>query len=62
MNRLEIEGKSASKPVSKHPATHLDLADKWILSRLNHAIRDYNESLAKFRINEASKLLYDFIW
>jgi valyl-tRNA synthetase len=44
------------------PTEHLDLADKWILSRLNHAIKDYNDALTSFRINDSTKVLYDFVW
>ncbi|MBI3004904.1 MAG: valine--tRNA ligase, partial [Ignavibacteriales bacterium] len=62
MNRSEIEGKNSSKPVTVLPSKNLDLADKWILSRLNHATRDYNKALDEFHINEASKILYDFLW
>ncbi len=40
----------------------LDLADKWILSRLNSTIKDYTQALNSFRINDASKLIYNFIW
>ncbi|HWP82217.1 MAG TPA: valine--tRNA ligase [Bacteroidota bacterium] len=41
---------------------HLDLADRWILSRLHHAIRDFNTALNEFHINESTKVLYDFVW
>jgi len=62
LNRKEIEGLSANKPVKTLPTKNLDLADKWILSRLNQAVSDYSKALEGFHINEASKILYDFIW
>lgn len=40
----------------------LDLADKWILSRLNSTIKNYTEALTAFKINDASKTIYNFIW
>jgi valyl-tRNA synthetase len=41
---------------------NLDLADKWILSRLNSTISELNKALDSFYINDATKILYDFIW
>ena len=38
------------------------LADKWILSRLQHTIKDVTEYLGKFELGEAGRLIYDFIW
>jgi valyl-tRNA synthetase len=43
-------------------SAHLDLTDKWILSRLNSTIRTLNDSLSQFKINDASKQIYNFIW
>ncbi len=40
----------------------LDLTDKWILSRLNSTIKNYTEALETFKINDASKIIYNFIW
>ena len=40
----------------------LDLPEKWILSRLNQAIIDYNRQLDRFHFNEAAKVIYDFTW
>lgn len=40
----------------------VDLTDKWILSRLNSTIKNYTEALETFRINDASKIIYNFIW
>jgi valyl-tRNA synthetase len=48
--------------LEKLPEDHLDLADRWILSRLHHAIREYNDALTNFHINESTKVLYDFFW
>ena len=61
MNKQEILG---DKEISleKLPIEHLDLADRWILSRLNQAIKTANYYLTEFNVNEATKLLYDFIW
>ncbi len=39
-----------------------DFADRWIVTRMHHTIRDLNSSLENFRINDASKIIYDFIW
>jgi valyl-tRNA synthetase len=45
----------SNKPVSS-------LADKWIISRANRAARDIKKSLDDYLINDATKILYDFIW
>tara|TARA_X000001036_G_scaffold251232_1_gene233952 strand:- start:5878 stop:8514 length:2637 start_codon:yes stop_codon:yes gene_type:complete len=42
--------------------TDLKLPDKWILSRLNRAIKNYNKRLDQFHFNEAAKILYDYVW
>jgi valyl-tRNA synthetase len=36
--------------------------DRWILSRLNAAIRDVSAALPSYRFNEAAHCLYDFVW
>jgi valyl-tRNA synthetase len=42
--------------------SELHLSDRWILSRMNEAIRDFSSQLDDFRFNTAAKTLYDFIW
>ena len=38
------------------------LADKWILSRLQHTAKGVTEMLEKFELGEAGRMIYDFIW
>ena len=38
------------------------LADKWILSQLQKTARDATKALENYRFNDASSVLYDFIW
>ncbi|MBN1593405.1 MAG: valine--tRNA ligase, partial [Candidatus Coatesbacteria bacterium] len=38
------------------------LADKWIISRLVHVVRDVTESLEQYKFYEACDTLYQFIW
>ena len=61
LNKSEI---CRDKEVSfdKNPLENLDLADRWILSRLAGAVKDFNGALNGFHLNDASKILYDFIW
>ena len=40
----------------------LTLADKWILSRLQHTAKDVTAMLEKFELGEAGRMIYDFIW
>ena len=40
----------------------LSLADRWIISRLQHAEREVNEALEQFRFDQASQSAYEFIW
>ena len=47
------------KDAEKAPLT---LADKWILSRLQHTIQAVSDYLEKFELGEAGRLIYDFIW
>jgi valyl-tRNA synthetase len=61
MNKAELFG-SAETDLASLPETELDLADRWILSRLHHAIGHFNSTLTEFHLNESSKVLYDFIW
>ncbi|MCK4590149.1 MAG: class I tRNA ligase family protein, partial [Candidatus Latescibacteria bacterium] len=40
----------------------LELADRWILSRLNQTIRALTNSLQEYRFDEAAHCIYDFFW
>jgi len=40
----------------------LELVDLWILSRLNSTIDDVNKYLNTYKLNEAIKTMYNFIW
>ncbi len=40
----------------------LSLADKWIISRLQSAIRDVTLALNKFEFGIACQIMYDFMW
>ncbi|NLW85387.1 MAG: valine--tRNA ligase [Planctomycetes bacterium] len=55
---MNISGMPAWTEIS--PAGHI--ADRWILSRLNAAVRDATLALEGFRFNELADKLYHFIW
>jgi valyl-tRNA synthetase len=62
MKRQQIFEENNLESNDKLTAGELSLADKWILSRLNTAITRIDDSLDNFRVNDYSKILYDFIW
>jgi valyl-tRNA synthetase len=41
---------------------HLELADRWILSRLQQAIEDVTRGLERFRLHEVAENLRTFFW
>jgi valyl-tRNA synthetase len=40
----------------------LSMADRWMLSRLNHTVDEVNRALDDFQFNEAAEGLYHFFW
>ncbi len=40
----------------------LELADRWIMSRLNKAAAYVNQSLEEYKFNQATARIYQFIW
>ncbi|USS85161.1 valine--tRNA ligase [Fructilactobacillus myrtifloralis] len=44
------------------PASEWNLADRWILARLNHTVAHVRENYDKYNFGEANRALYDFIW
>ena len=55
---MNCEGRNI-KPISE---VKLAAADKWIISKLNAAVRDVTLSLNKFELGVACQILYDFMW
>ena len=56
MNAEKIEG------LPKRDELKLELADKWIYSRLNEVIEDTRKNYESLRFNDAANILMDFIW
>ena len=50
------------KPVAAFEAAELPLADRWILLRANHAVAVATDYLEQFRLDEAAKACYEFVW
>ncbi|MBF0138524.1 MAG: valine--tRNA ligase, partial [Magnetococcales bacterium] len=40
----------------------LSVADRWIVSRLQHLIRETGRALDEYRINDAANAVYQFLW
>ena len=40
----------------------LDLTDQWILSKLNRTKKDLYHLLTNYKLGEAAKLIYEFVW
>ena len=55
---MNCEGRNI-KPISE---VKLAAADKWIISKLNAAVRDVTLALNKFELGVACQILYDFMW
>ncbi len=41
---------------------HLDLADRWILSRFHSALMDVENAMESYEINKVTKVIYDYFW
>ncbi len=41
---------------------NLNLADKWILNKLNKVAKEVKENIENYRIGEVASLLYEFFW
>ena len=42
--------------------SHIDFADEWIISRFNETLADFNNAMDRFEINNATKIVYSFVW
>ncbi|NIA18580.1 MAG: valine--tRNA ligase [Simkaniaceae bacterium] len=40
----------------------LPLPERWVLTKMNHAIARVDRQLKRFHFNEAAKVIYDFTW
>ena len=49
-------------PFENIDKNEIEPIDKWILSKLNRTILDVNKHLANYKLNEAVKSIYTFIW
>jgi valyl-tRNA synthetase len=56
-------GYLTSDDVARDPRDlELEIADRWILSRLTDATAAVTDSLTKFRLHEAAEAAYHFVW
>jgi valyl-tRNA synthetase len=44
------------------PVPSDDLTDKWIISRFSSTVKEVTVAMDHFRVNDAVKLLYEFLW
>jgi valyl-tRNA synthetase len=56
MNAEQIE------ELPKKENLKMDLADKWIYSRLHQVIQEVQEHYENLRLNDAARVLMDFVW
>ena len=41
---------------------HIDFSDRWINSRFYQTVSEMNKAMDKFEVNNASKIIYSFVW
>ncbi|MFA6468095.1 MAG: valine--tRNA ligase [Bacteroidota bacterium] len=45
-----------------NPNNSEDLTDQWIISRFSSTVKEVTAAMDNFRVNDAVKLLYEFLW
>ena len=52
----------APQPLPAVDAANLGLAERWILSRLDNAVREVTQAIDAYEFNRAALIVYQFIW
>jgi valyl-tRNA synthetase len=55
-------GGQSSRELGDPDPNHLELADRWILSKFNQTVQQSCDDLDQYGLGEAAKVLYEFIW
>lgn len=59
---MNLDDDFSVKTAQLEDADDLMIYDKWILSRLQNTISEVRKGLKTFRFNDATRVLYDFVW
>jgi valyl-tRNA synthetase len=62
IDNLEHIGKSGVAGAGGFVPARMSLPDRWIVSRLNAAVREADGALAAYRFDQYAKVCYDFFW
>ncbi len=57
-----VEAANAENLTAAQQQNRLELADRWILSRYNHAVQQMTNAIGEFRFHEAIDAVYNFFW
>ena len=55
---MNMDGKTVNKPA----ASDMEPVDKWILSKLNHVVKEVTDNMENYELGIAVQKVYDFIW
>ena len=56
------DGRPASTPARTRAFAELDLHERWLMTRLQHATASIDESMERYRVSEAAQTAYDVTW
>ena len=59
---MNLEDFKLQDAVDLENREQLELADRWILSRLNKTLEAVTDNLNNYELGEAARILYEFIW
>jgi len=59
---MNLDGLEIEDTQKSYDRTEYSVPDRWILGRLNKAIRGVRKALEEYKFNEASHVLYQYVW
>ncbi len=59
---MNLDGLEIEDAQKSYDLTEYSLPDRWILGRLNKTIRGVQKALEEYKFNEASHVLYQYVW
>jgi valyl-tRNA synthetase len=63
MNLASLQENTESISINKSLINkHIDFSDRWIDSRFSQTLIELNKAMERFEINNASKIIYSFVW